>query len=141
MTIVIIVIALAVVLIGAGAAFVTINRRGRGPELEPPREERAGGTTTLERPPPGEVDIAPPVVVEPEVEVVTEPLVKPSWRDRLTKARTLFSGYVGSILTRTKIDDETWLDLEEALIRADVGVRPATELLDSVRSRVKAEGL
>ena len=49
------------------------------------------------------------------------PAVKPRFRDRLGKARSLFSGYVGSVLSRSTIDDETWDELEEALIRADVG--------------------
>jgi fused signal recognition particle receptor len=55
----------------------------------------------------------------------------------LGKARALFS----SFLSRTSIDDETWDELEEALIRADVGVNRATALLDGLRQRVKAEGL
>ncbi|MBK6310090.1 MAG: signal recognition particle receptor subunit alpha [Candidatus Microthrix sp.] len=37
----------------------------------------------------------------------------------------------GLDLSRSTIDDETWDELEEALIRADVGVGPTRELLDS----------
>lgn len=70
-----------------------------------------------------------------------EELVRPSFRDRLSRARSAFSGYVGSIMSRSTIDDETWDDLEEALIRADVGIGPAQELLDAVRSTVKERGL
>ena len=66
---------------------------------------------------------------------------RPRFRDRLGKARGLFSGYLGSIRSRGRIDDETWDELEEALIRADVGIEPTTDLLDSLRDRVKAEGL
>ncbi len=138
MTTVIIVIAVVAVLVGATAAFVAVSRRRpRGPELEPPRGETArGATATIEAPP------APPEVVpEAAPPVVEVPPVRPSWRDRLTKARSLFSGYVGNILLRSKIDQETWDELEEALIRADVGMRPATDLLDSVRTRVKEAGL
>ena len=51
------------------------------------------------------------------------------------------SGALGSIRGRSAIDDETWDDLEEALIRADVGVGPTTELLDSVRATVKQNGI
>jgi fused signal recognition particle receptor len=36
---------------------------------------------------------------------------------------------------------EPWDELEEALIRADVGMEPTIELLDALRARVKAEGL
>jgi fused signal recognition particle receptor len=127
-------------------------------ELDDDAPESAGPTT------PTEVDdalaaavedalapAAPDAVTEPEVTEpeVTEPEappeapvpVKPRLRDRLGKARGLLSGYVGSILSRGKIDDETWDELEEALIRADVGITPTSELLDGLRARVKAEGI
>ncbi len=78
---------------------------------------------------------------ESEQAGVVEELVRPSFRDRLSRARSAFSGYVGSIMSRSTIDDETWDDLEEALIRADVGIGPAQELLDAVRSTVKERGL
>jgi fused signal recognition particle receptor len=42
---------------------------------------------------------------------------------------------------RTKIDQESWDDLEEALIRADVGIGPTTELLDALREQVRVQGL
>jgi fused signal recognition particle receptor len=126
------------------AGFVVATRRQRGPELEPPpvdddRPPGRTGSATVETPPMAEApveDVAPPVA---EPEVVAPP--RPSFRERLAKARSTFSGYVGSILTRRSIDQETWDDLEEALIRADVGVGAATELIDSVRERVKMEGL
>ncbi len=63
---------------------------------------------------------------------------RPTFLERLGRARSVFSGYVGSILSRTDIDAESWDELEEALIRADVGVGPAQDLLDSVRADVKA---
>ena len=66
-----------------------------------------------------------------------EPLVKPRFRDRIGKARALFSGF----LSRTAIDAETWDELEEALILADVGVTFATSVLDDLRAQVRAEGI
>ena len=98
-----------------------------GPELTPEEEaenialaEEAERTDELER---------------------AEEAVKPTFRDRLSRARSTFSGYMGSILSRSAIDDETWDELEEALIRADVGIGPATELLDAVRATVKERGI
>jgi fused signal recognition particle receptor len=85
------------------------------------------------------VDEAEAIVAE--AALVEEAPVKPRFRDRLTKARGLLSGYVGSIVGRAKIDDETWDELEEALIRADVGIGPTAELLEHLRARVKADGL
>ncbi|MFI5045298.1 MAG: signal recognition particle receptor subunit alpha, partial [Acidimicrobiales bacterium] len=70
-----------------------------------------------------------------------EELVRPSFRERLGRARSTFSGYVGSILSRSSIDAETWDELEEAMIRADVGVAPTQALLDSVRATVKEQDI
>jgi fused signal recognition particle receptor len=83
----------------------------------------------------------PVVAPAPEPEVAPAPAVRPTFRDRLTKARTALSGYVGSVLSREKIDGETWDDLEEALIRADVGVATTTDLLTRLRATVDREGI
>ena len=88
-----------------------------------------------------EVALEPePVAVEPEPVPVPVP-ARPRFRDRLGKARSLLAGYLGSVLARSAIDDETWDELEEALIRADVGVGLTATLLDDLRTRVKAEGI
>ena len=80
-----------------------------------------------------------PVVEEPVVEEA--PLARPSFRDRLSKARSTLSGYVGTVLSRSDISDESYDELEEALIRADVGIGPTQQLLDDVRARVKEQKL
>jgi fused signal recognition particle receptor len=137
---------LAVALI-AGTFYVVNRTTGRrGPDLEPPSRggvlappRPEGGVVVEERPPVTEPEVLEPEVLEPEVvepEVVA-PVRKPSLRDRLAKARSTFAGFLG----RTRIDEETWDELEEALIRADLGVGPTTELLDQLRARVKDEGL
>ena len=74
-------------------------------------------------------------VVATEV-VAAAPL---SVRDRLAKARSSLSGAVGSVLGRSDINDSTWLELEEALLRADVGVRVAQSLLGALQTRVKVK--
>ena len=50
-------------------------------------------------------------------------------------------GFVGSVLSRDKVDQGTWDDLEEALIVADVGVAATTDMLDRLRATVDAEGI
>ena len=76
---------------------------------------------------------------EPEPRPEVAPPARPRFRDRLGKARALLAGYLGSVLSRTDIDDDTWDELEEALIRADVGVGLTSDLLDELRTRVKAD--
>ncbi len=73
---------------------------------------------------------APPEAVAPP-----EPV---TYRSRLGKARGLLSGYLGSIRAKSRVDSATWDDLEEALIRADVGVKATDALLEDLRGRVKA---
>ena len=96
------------------------------PEALP--EEDAEAAPTLEPVP----EEAPP---EPE------PPAKPRFRDRLGKARSLLAGYLGAVRGKEKIDEETWEELEEALVRADVGIATASSLLDELRGRVKREGI
>src|SRR5438270_7881620 len=119
MTVVLVLIVLVV--LGSAAFVVTTRRRDRRPELEPPPSRPiapprpAIPEPVLEAPAPPEatVEVAPEPEPEPEV------IEKPRFRDRIGQARSLLAGYVGGILARSGIDDETWDDLEEALIRAD----------------------
>src|SRR4051812_17660645 len=103
------VVFLITVLVVIAAVGVLVARRPRrGVELEPPRETPRTPTAVVEAPPP-EVDDAtvaeiedalaeaPPAVAPPEPEVVAPP-VKPSFRDRLAKARSAFTNAVGSVL-------------------------------------------
>jgi len=129
----------SLLLVIGGALFVSTRRRGRGIELEPP--PHGGGvlapprpSSTTEAPPTGSSDVdvlEPPVVVEPPV------VRRPSFRDRLARARSTFAGFLG----RSQIDEDTWDELEEALIRADLGVAPTTALIDQLRARVKEHKL
>jgi fused signal recognition particle receptor len=143
-----IVLIVCVLLIVAGATYVALTRpnRRRGVELEPPKAPPEAAVT-LDAPTVESV-LAPPVEVEealaPPVEesaLAPDVIAKPTFRDRIGKARGVFSGYIGSVLSRSKIDQDTWDDLEEAMIRADVGVGAANDLLEAVRSRVKEDGI
>jgi len=144
-------ILIAVVLVfGFGVLLVSRvrDRHDRGPDPTP--------TVTLERPPRGGV-AAPPISVEEEetetdVEVVDREdegieeapggvtvVERPRFRDRIGKARAAFTGAFLGVRSRTGIDDETWDDLEEALLRADVGVGVTDGLLGDLKARVAAK--
>ena len=121
-TTVIILIAVVAVLVLAGLAFVAPG----------------GGVGTLERPTEGAAVVeAPPEEVEAPFE--REALVKPSFFDRLGKARSAFTGYLGDLVGLSRVDDEAWEELEEALIRADVGVKTSMGLIEDVRQRAKEQ--
>ena len=88
----------------------------------------------VERPPQPTAPAAT-AVLEPEAEVVEAP----TFRGRLARARAAFAGAFTGVLSRTGITDATWDDLEEALLRADVGLGVTTDLLDGLRAAVKAK--
>jgi fused signal recognition particle receptor len=137
----------------AGGVAVGLRLRGRGPKSAVPPGEVASDAATdielarsaeatrvAEGSPPSSAVAAPPVAPEvlPAEPVLEEELAPAlTYRSRLGKARGLLAGYLGSVRSRGKIDAETWDDLEEALIRADVGVGATDALLADLRSRVK----
>ena len=86
-------------------------------------------------------DVATPDVAVPVVEpLATETVnVTASVRDRLGKVRSSFAGALTSALTRSAITQETWDELEEALLRADLGVATTTRVLSPLRDLVKAK--
>ena len=67
------------------------------------------------------------------------PVVVASARDRLSKVRSSFTGAITAALTRSAITQETWDELEEALLRADVGVATTNRVLAPLRELVKSK--
>ena len=80
-------------------------------------------------------------VAEPVVEVVAEaPVVEePVVVEKKRSFKNVLAGALSSVLGRGEINDTSWDDLEEALLRADVGVKVAQALLEPLRARVKAK--
>ncbi|MFZ9381065.1 MAG: signal recognition particle receptor subunit alpha, partial [Ilumatobacteraceae bacterium] len=123
----IILLVLAVVGVAFGIGVIFIGRRAKPAPRTTIAQQRA--TTTVADKPVEATVITAPVVAAPVVAeaVIAEPVVEEpvtrSVRDRLSKARGALSGAVGSVLGRSGVDQSTWDDLEEALLRADVGVK------------------
>jgi fused signal recognition particle receptor len=57
------------------------------------------------------------------------------------RSRESWFGKVASLFSRPKIEEETWDELEELLIAADVGVATTGKLIQRVKQRVKEEKL
>jgi fused signal recognition particle receptor len=90
----------------------------------------APGVAAPEVPGPG----APaPEVAAPEIGP------RPRFRDRLGKARSLLAGQLAGLRGRSRVDEEAWEDLEEALILADVGVETTAALLERLRKRARED--
>jgi len=63
-------------------------------------------------------------------------------KEGLTKTRENFVGKIEEVFTgRKKIDDELYEELEEVLIRSDVGVHTSLELVERLRKEVKLRKL
>jgi fused signal recognition particle receptor len=150
MTALLIVIAVLVVVLLVGAVVLRSRRGSRAgatttaaaPVAQPrskPAADAAGPVASAGPEPLSPADEDPAAVVDFETvldpEVTREAQVAPSYRSRLGGVRGLFSGAV-SALRGGKIDDATWESLEEALIRADVGVSTTEALLGDLRQRV-----
>jgi fused signal recognition particle receptor len=157
MEIVIVVIAVLLVA-GLAAGFVAARRKpDRGSFLEPPsassrssqvsiddleaNEPSSGVGVLVPEEPDAETVAEIEEVLEHTAEAVVEEAARPRFRDRIGRARSTISGYLGSIVSRTDINDETWEELEEALIRADVGVRTTQVVLDDLRKEVEEKGI
>jgi fused signal recognition particle receptor len=153
-TYIIIAVVVIVLAVAAGSFSLTRSRRrGRGaagptsaPPTAPPTRPPTKPTTkpAPSAPPPSvaETPTAEPAVAEPEP-TVAEPEPEPeappaTYRSRLGSVRGLFGGAVAA-LRAGRIDTATWDSLEEALIRADVGVATADALLADLRAKVESK--
>jgi fused signal recognition particle receptor len=59
----------------------------------------------------------------------------------MSKTRQSFFGRIATLLGGSKIDDETWEDIETVLIQADVGVNTSQKIVEELRSRAGREGM
>ena len=146
-TLIIIVVAVAVLAVALGGIALTRSRRRSGgataappsaPATAPPKPPPQATPDAPAAPvatPPATPPAEPAAPAEPEAEPLGAP---PSYRSRLGGVRGLFSGAVAA-LRAGRIDETTWESLEEALIRADVGVTTTGVLLDDLRAKVQTK--
>ncbi|MEU6329260.1 signal recognition particle-docking protein FtsY [Streptomyces sp. NPDC047049] len=117
-----------------------------GEEAETPSDEerRTIEEVTL---PTAEAPVAEAPAAEPEAPAapaieVPEPtagrLVR--LRARLSRSQNTLGKGLLTLLSREHLDDETWEEIEDTLLTADVGVAPTQELVERLRERVKVLG-
>jgi fused signal recognition particle receptor len=100
----------------AASSAVTTGSAWAGPDsetLEPAKSDELGAGPTAEP---------------------AEPTVK----EKAGRTRSLFASAFQSIRGRGSIDAGTWEELEETLLRADIGIGLTTRLLDPLRAAAKA---
>ena len=128
-------VVLVVVLVATTGVTVS-RRRGRTvapPEAPPEAPPRLEASPGLEAPPVETQTEAPPAEAPAEPAPAEAPA---ELRERMGRTRGVVSGYLRSLRSRGSVDDTTWDELEEALLRADVGVATTTSVLEDLRARV-----
>ena len=117
-----------------------------GEEAETPREEPRRTIEEVDLPgteaPAAPAEAAAPAVPEAPPVEVPEPtagrLVR--LRARLSRSQTTLGKGLLTLLSREHLDDDTWEEIEDTLLTADVGVAPTQELVERLRERVKVLG-
>jgi fused signal recognition particle receptor len=153
----IIIIVAAVVVVGGGGAAVLL-RPGRRRAARP-GAPAAGGAGTQAAP-----DVTAPDVTAADVTAadVTAGAGAPSGvavppapeaerpppsagrlvrlRGRLARSQSALGSTLLGLLSRDHLDEETWQEIEDTLITADMGVTPARQVVSELRTEVRVSG-
>ncbi|MFF2504711.1 signal recognition particle-docking protein FtsY [Streptomyces sp. NPDC058067] len=169
MEIVILAVVIAVVVVGALVGGLVVGSRGKkrlpapppsvpditappaephvGEEAETPRDEPRRTIEEVDLPVSGAEPSAPTAVAEPPAPAAPEIEVPEPTAGRLVRLRTRLSRSQNALgkglltlLSREHLDEDTWEEIEDTLLTADVGVQPTQELVDRLRERVKVLG-
>jgi fused signal recognition particle receptor len=139
----ILVVAAAVLVLGVVAAMSLVGSRRRGRRIDgapsdtlTDAERRSGSVAPQVDAPDLQAPTEAPGLERPEPSAGR--LVR--LRSRLGRSQsTLGRGLLG-LLSRDHLDEATWEEVEEVLLTADVGVAPTQELVERLKTRVKALG-
>lgn len=153
-------IAIVVVLLAVGGFFLVRTQRSVTPGKDETKPEAVEGTTTAppeedrERDegtvatPPAQAPPAPAETVEepeaaPAPELETPPpsagrMVR--LRERLARSQNSLGQGLLNLLSSDSLTEDTWEEIEDTLITADIGVTSATQIVENLRTRVKVLG-
>ncbi|MCW2816495.1 MAG: ftsY [Nocardioides sp.] len=141
------IIGIAVLFVAAVVGLVTTRVR----RTPPARPVGRGGTDVI-APPEGATDagaatdLLEPPLVEPPLEAPVRE--KPeSTKSRLVRLRERLAGSQGglgrgllALLSRERLDEDTWESIEDLLLTADIGVAPTQQVVDNLRTRLRVDG-
>lgn len=153
-----IVIAVAIVVLGAGVGLYFGTRRRELPppdvmdelterEIEHPELREVGldeveeleAGVLVEEPPAPESEVEPPAPTLDRPEAPKGRLAR--LRSRLARSQSSLGRGLLSLLGGGDLTEEQWEEIEDTLLAADVGVGPTTELVENLRARLAAEGV
>ncbi|EWM16373.1 signal recognition particle-docking protein FtsY [Kutzneria sp. 744] len=104
------------------------------------------------------VDVDLPEPVEPVVEAVPEPSAKPEpepeldeiaptegrmerLRGRLARSQTMFGKSLLGLLGAGDLDEDSWEEIEDQLLMADLGAATSAEIVASLRTKIVSQGV
>jgi fused signal recognition particle receptor len=151
--IIILVVVVVVVVVGGGGTTLLVRTRRRKPRPDHAANAgQAAGTAAPRVTGTAEPDLAAgvllPDIAAPPAAPPAPPVEKPPpsagrlvrLRGRLARSQSALGGVLLTLLSRDRLDDETWEEIEETLITADMGVTPARQLVEELRTEVKVAG-
>jgi fused signal recognition particle receptor len=157
-TVILAVVIALVAVIAAGGLVVGSRRKKRqlppappaAPTITtPPAEPHVGEDAEVPRDEPRrtieEVDL-PDSTAAPEAPVLELEKPEPTagrlirLRSRLSRSQNTLGKGLLSLLSREHLDEDTWEEIEDTLLTADVGVAPTQELVERLRTRGKVLG-
>jgi fused signal recognition particle receptor len=150
----VILIVILVALLATGGMFLLFRPRERhAPPVRPPeapalpeREqppaagviEEDGATTTV--PPPAK-PVEPMAPVAPEIEIPPPSAGRMvRLRARLARSQSALGKGLLELLSRDRLDDDVWDEIEDMLITSDIGVSPTRSMVEELRTKVKVLG-
>ncbi len=120
---------------------------GVGDDATEPRDTPRRSVQELDLP--DQVDIAPDphdvLAADSAIDLLERP--EPAvgrltrLRTRLARSQSTLGRGLLTLLSRDTLDEATWQEVEDTLLVSDLGVGPATELVERLRARVRAEGV
>ena len=135
------IIGIAVVSVALVAGLLTSGGR----RAAPPSGGPSAGTDVIAPPDDAELAGAEDQVVAP---APTPELEKPEGTaSRLVRLRQRLAGSQGALgrgllalLSREKLDEDTWESIEDTLLTADLGVAPTQQVVSNLRTRLRVDG-
>jgi fused signal recognition particle receptor len=117
------------------------------------------GARPVDRGASADVIAPPPTADEAAVETAPEPVVEPAapaaptvekpegtasrlvrLRERLSRSQGALGKGLLALLSRDRVDEDTWEEIEDTLLTADIGVAPTQQLVENLRTRLRVEG-
>jgi fused signal recognition particle receptor len=106
---------------GQGTGTAVADRADAGAAAPPTTQQAPAATRQIERPPPSAGRLA-------------------ALRGRLARSQSGLGSVLLNLLSRATLDEDTWEQVEDALITADVGVTPSRQIVDELKTKMKVAG-